>query len=125
VAYLFDHTANALISPDFRPIARNNNMSKPSKTVTEGLASGDRIAALQAVADRLASALDTPDQPSHTLAPIARELSRVLAAIEDLEQSQPDQTMAEAMAEARVKREGSGREPAEGDPPRKPLTGRG
>jgi hypothetical protein len=83
-------------------------MTEPSKTVTEELASGGRIAALTAVADRLASALDDPSQPPHTLAPCARELSRLLVEIEDLERSKPGQTIAEALAEARAKREAAG-----------------
>jgi hypothetical protein len=78
------------------------------KTVTNAVASGDQLAALRAVADKLASALDDDTRPAHTTAPISRELARVLAAIEDLEQSEPDQTMEEALAEARAKREAAG-----------------
>ena len=80
-------------------------MTDPIRTVSEELASGDRIAALRAVADRLAAALDNPDQPPHTLAPCARELSRVLVEIEELERSKPGETIAEALAEVRRKRE--------------------
>ena len=79
-------------------------MNEPPKTVSEEPALGDRIAALQAVADRLAAALDNPDQPPHTLAPCARELSRVLVDIEELERPKPGETLAEALEAARAKR---------------------
>ena len=79
-------------------------MNEPIRTVSEELESGDRVAALKAVADRLAAALDNPDQPPHTLAPCARELSRVLVEIEELERSKPGETLAEALEAARAKR---------------------
>jgi hypothetical protein len=83
-------------------------MTESSKTVAGELATGDRLAALRAVADRLALALDDEDAPRHTLAPCAREMSRLLVEIEELERTEPGPTIAEALAEARAKREAAG-----------------
>jgi hypothetical protein len=57
------------------------------------------------------AALDDDNRPAHTTAPISRELAKVLAAIEELEQSEPGETIAEALAEARAKREARAENP--------------
>ena len=79
-------------------------MTEPSKTVAHTVASGDRLAALRATASKLANALDDDDRPAHTTAPIARELTRTLAAIAELEKDLPGLSIADALAEVKARR---------------------
>ena len=79
------------------------NEETPTNMVA-AVATRDQIIALNALADRLATELDAGDLPKHVVAPISRQLAQVLATVSDLEAATPTQTLAEALAEARVSR---------------------
>ncbi|WP_395157223.1 hypothetical protein [Ilumatobacter sp.] len=79
------------------------NDETPTNMVA-AVATRDQIIALNALADRLATELDAGDLPKHVVAPISRQLAQVLATVSDLEAATQTQTLAEALAEARVSR---------------------
>jgi len=72
--------------------------------MAEAVQTGDQLTALRTLATKLGDDLDDETRPAHTTAPLARELAKVLQIIADLEQADPGESMADALAAARRSR---------------------